>query len=61
MPKVIIVEVIIPSVGGFDVFISHSYEEEMHPGARAKHFRDFKEVLEYINEKLKEWKKEVLE
>jgi len=52
MGRVVIVEIIRPSVGGFDVKISHSYEEILESFIIYKHFKDFDELLKYINEDL---------
>ena len=62
MVRVVIVEVIRPSVGGYDVLIHHSYKEEASSPAWAKHFKHSEEVLEYISKtlerELKAWEVE---
>jgi len=51
--KVRIIEVRIPSVGGYDVFISKSYRDATST-SRGKHFNRLEEVLDYVVKALKE-------
>jgi hypothetical protein len=51
--KVRVIEVIVPSTGGYDVFVSSSYEEARFK-MLCKHFGTLEEVLSYVSDALKD-------